>query len=266
MRKWAEVFKILQMDPEVLLLNNMPGIGMSARMSQVEQIFQQNPNGTTPMTEALLRALGSSAPSSSGWGYSAGQSPYANSSGTYSFPAASSVRDRPCFILGITDGEANDMKSFTALLDFVQNGRYGDVQICMMGLSLVPEDIEWFETEECDETRIRTVEPYEVELRQIMMREVTSKEGGYNFDMHSFRPLVTNFFPADYDYEAPLQNFRHRVYITLHGRDPGGASTIVCGIAAFQRCSVRLASLAQAPTAAAGARARSVVSVSTLSA
>jgi len=151
--------------------------------------------------------------------YTGGGLTYTNGSGTYAFPGATSRRDRPAFILGITDGEANDMTSFTALLDFVQNGTYGDVQICMMGLSLVPEDIEWFETEECDETRIRTVEPYEVELRQILMREVTSREGGYNFDMHSFRPLVTNFFPADYDYEAPLQNFRHRVYITLHGRD-----------------------------------------------
>jgi hypothetical protein len=202
------------MDPEVFFLNRMPGLGMSARISQVERIFEQQPGGGTPMTETLLRALGST-PSS-------GMGNYPTTlAGTYDFPAPSrpSQKERPMFILGMTDGEANDMKSFTALLDFVQNGTYGDVQICMMGLSLVPEDIEWFETEECDETRIRTVEPYEVELRQILMREVTSQEGGYNFDMHTFRPLLTNFFPADYDYEAPLQNFRHRVYITLHGRD-----------------------------------------------
>merc|ERR1712048_333596 len=97
--------------------------------------------------------------------------------------------------------------------------QYGDCQICLLGLSLDPKDVEWFETEECDETRIRTVEAYEIEARQIRTREVVQKEDGYNFEMHSFRALVTNFFPADYDYEAPLQNFRHRMYITMHGRD-----------------------------------------------
>merc|ERR1711933_631814 len=60
---------------------------------------------------------------------------------------------------------------------------------------------------------------YEVEQRQIQLREVVSKEGYYNFDMHTYRVLVTNYFPADYDYEAPLQNLRHRLYITMHGRD-----------------------------------------------
>ena len=89
----------------------------------------------------------------------------------------------------------------------------------MLGLSLVPRDVEWFENEECDETRIRTVEAYEVEQRQIQLREVVSREGGYNFSMHTFRVLLTNLFPADYDYETPLQNLRHRLYITLHGRD-----------------------------------------------
>ena len=34
--------------------------------------------------------------------------------------------------------------------------------------------------------------------------------------MHVTRALVTNFYPADYDY---VQNFRHRLYITIHGRD-----------------------------------------------
>merc|ERR1711988_752683 len=111
------------------------------------------------------------------------------------------------------------MVSFNSELDRVQNGVHGDSQVCFMGLSLVPQDIEWFENEECDETRIRTVEAYEVEQRQIQLREVVSKEGAYNFEMHSYRVLLTNFFPADYDYEAPLQNLRHRLYITCHGRD-----------------------------------------------
>ena len=43
--------------------------------------------------------------------------------------------------LALTDGEANDMPSFNATLDRAQNGVFGDVQICLMGLSLVKEDI-----------------------------------------------------------------------------------------------------------------------------
>merc|ERR1712039_1153982 len=117
------------------------------------------------------------------------------------------------------DGEANDMVGFNRTLDEIQNGVYGDVQVCLMGLSLVKRDVEWFENEECDETRIRTIEAFEVEQRQIQLKEVVAHEGGYNFAMHTYRTLVTNYFPADYDYEAPLQNFRHRLYITIHGRD-----------------------------------------------
>jgi len=128
-------------------------------------------------------------------------------------------RSKGLLILVLTDGEANDMKDFNQVLDEIQNLRYGDVQVCLMGLSLIKEDIEWFENEECDETRIRTIEPFEVENRQIQLKEVTRREGGYTFDMHVMRALVTNYFPADYDYEAPLQNFFHRLYITLHGRD-----------------------------------------------
>merc|ERR1711981_684585 len=79
-------------------------------------------------------------------------------------------------LLVLTDGEADNMQTFCAALDRVQNNVYGDVQVCFMGLSLVPRDIEWFENEECDETRIRTVEAYEVEQRQIQLREVVSKE------------------------------------------------------------------------------------------
>ena len=37
---------------------------------------------------------------------------------------------RPLLLLVITDGEANDMPSFNALLDEVQNGVYGDAQVC----------------------------------------------------------------------------------------------------------------------------------------
>jgi len=81
------------------------------------------------------------------------------------------------------------------------------------------EDIEWFEDEECDDTRIRTIEAYEVEQQLILYRKVIQRGGDYNFAMHVFRAIVTNYFPADYDYEAPLQTLRHRLYITLHALD-----------------------------------------------
>merc|ERR1719401_3157705 len=122
-------------------------------------------------------------------------------------------------LLVLTDGEADNMFTFNRTLDEIQNKVYGDVQVCLMGLSLLKADIEWFENEECDETRVRTVEAFEVEHRQIQLKEVVRREGGYNFAMHTYRVLVTNFFPADYDYEAHLQNLRHRLYITIHGRD-----------------------------------------------
>lgn len=195
LRRWGAVFRILQMDPVIQLLNPLPGRpGDTMRMSQLEEVFRMQPAGTTPMTEALQKILGSRAP-------------------------GTDVAARPLLVLALTDGEANDMYSFNAILDACQNGQFGDVQICLLGLSLVPRDIEWFENEECDEIRIRTIEAYEVEARQIRLKEVVQREDGYNFEMHSYRSLVTNFFPADYDYEAPLQNLRHRLYITLHGRD-----------------------------------------------
>merc|ERR1719221_916606 len=128
----------------------------------------------------------------------------------------------------LTDGEANDMLSFGVVLDQVQNGVYGDIQVCILGLSLVKADIEWFEMEECDETRIRTVESFEVEQRQIQLKEVVKREGNYNYMMHVYRVLVTNFFPAEYDYEAHLQNLRHRAYITMHGRDRWWSINSMC--------------------------------------
>jgi len=193
MRKWMAIYRILGLDPWTYLLNRQPGIGGAKfRCSQLEQVFTRQPSGGTAMTEALEGVL------------------------------ADHARERPespLLIVGITDGEANNMTTFNNTLDSIQNGAYGEVQVCLLGLSLVKEDIEWFENEECDETRIRTVEAYEVENRQIQLREVVKRETGYNFAMHTYRTLVTNFFPSDYDYEAPLQNLRHRFYITLHGRD-----------------------------------------------
>eukprot|EP00419_Tripos_fusus_P020085 CAMPEP_0172741050 /NCGR_PEP_ID=MMETSP1074-20121228/126253_1 /TAXON_ID=2916 /ORGANISM="Ceratium fusus, Strain PA161109" /LENGTH=507 /DNA_ID=CAMNT_0013571299 /DNA_START=58 /DNA_END=1578 /DNA_ORIENTATION=+ len=192
MRKWIAIYEILGLDPWTYLLNPLSGIGKKIRGSQLEQVFTRQPSGGTDMTEALERVLADH---------------------------AQERPDSPLLIVGITDGEANNMTTFNNTLDSIQNDAYGEVQVCFLGLSLVREDIEWFENEECDETRIRTIEAYDVEKRQIQLRKVVNKEAGYNFAMHTYRTLVTNFFPSDYDYEAPWQNLRHRFYITLHGRD-----------------------------------------------
>merc|ERR1711862_252333 len=53
----------------------------------------------------------------------------------------------------------------------------------------------------------------------MLYRKVVLSSQDYNFAMHTFRALVTNFFPGDYDYEAPIQTLRHRLYITLHALD-----------------------------------------------
>jgi len=192
LRHWATVYGILGLDPYVYLLNRQPGWGTKCRLSIMESIFALPPQGGTPMPQALMSAIQDH---------------------------AQECNETTLLLLGLTDGEANDMVYFNRVLDEIQNLLYGDVQICLLGLSLIRKDIEWFENEECDETRVRTIEAFEVEDRQIQLREVAPKEGGYNYAMHTYRGLVTNFFPADYDYEAPLQNFRHRVYITIHGRD-----------------------------------------------
>jgi hypothetical protein len=77
------------------------------------------------------------------------------------------------------------MDSFNTLLDSIQWGAHGDVQVCLNGLSLVPEDLEWFENEECDDTRIRTVEAFEVEQQQMLRKEV-------------YRSQLFNFFHCGY--------------------------------------------------------------------
>lgn len=138
---------------------------------------------------------------------------------TFSWVLQHERSERPLLILSLTDGEANDKDLFNSVLDQIQDGLYGDVQVCLMGLSLEAADIEWFEDEECDDTRIRTIEPFEVEQQQILWRKVIQRSNDYNFEMHTFWALVTNFFPADYDYEAPVQTLRHRLYITLHALD-----------------------------------------------
>lgn len=54
---------------------------------------------------------------------------------------------------------------------------------------------------------------------QMTKCNVVTSPDDYNFEMHVTRALVTNFFPADYDVQAPLQTLRHRLYITLHAID-----------------------------------------------
>eukprot|EP00656_Telonema_subtile_P037043 TRINITY_DN4112_c0_g1_i3.p1 TRINITY_DN4112_c0_g1~~TRINITY_DN4112_c0_g1_i3.p1 ORF type:complete len:270 (-),score=80.41 TRINITY_DN4112_c0_g1_i3:70-879(-) len=186
-------------EPPVYLLNPMgpyrpTGRHGSVRVpaSQVHGLWDHKPGGRTPLTEAVAAVL----------------QEHKDEAG-----------DRPLFLLILTDGEGNHMDSFNMLLDSVQWGAHGDVQVCLNGLSLVPEDLEWFENEECDDTRIRTVEAFEAEQQQMLRREVIGTEGDYNFDMHVYRTLLTNFFPMDYDFEAPSQNCRHRCYVTCHGRD-----------------------------------------------
>lgn len=196
LHSWRRIFSTLGLDPWLYALNgSIGGSNLSNRrcsLSQMDALFASRPSGSTPMSRTLRNVLRDLAPSSGRSG-------------------------RSLLILVLTDGEADDMQDFNQVLDEIQNMKYGDVQVCLMGLSLIKEDIEWFENEECDETRIRTIEPFEVENRQL--KEVTRREGGYTFDMHVARALVTNYYPADYDYEAPLQNLFHRLYITMHGRD-----------------------------------------------
>jgi len=187
LKRWAKVFHVIGVDPWVYLLTPT---GARFRLSQLPSY--PSIQGSTPMTEALECAL-----------------------------RGRRAADATTMILMLTDGEANNMRSFNKTLDEIQNEVYGDVQVCIMGLSLVPKDIEWFENEECDETRIRTIEAFEVEQRQIQLKEVVnaSDRQAYNYEMHCYRALVTNYFPAEYDYEAHLQNCRHRVFISVHRCD-----------------------------------------------
>lgn len=216
--RWMQVYSILGIDPWVYKLNRGRG-SMKVRGSTLADVFKTEPQGGTPLTDVMQSALDDH---------------------------QTECPDKSLLLLIVTDGEADNMQLFGQMLDCIQNKQFGDVQVCFMGLSLKPSDIEWFEMEECDETRIRTVEAYEVEQRQIQLKEVVQKEGGYNFDMHTYRVLLTNLFPADYDYEAPLQNIRHRLYITCHNCDrwyglniPGWrclCSNLLCGACFLVTC------------------------------
>jgi len=190
LQAWESVFSILALDRKLYLLNNVAG---EDQQSNLKRFLARGPGGGTPMGRTTQRVL----------------QDYQRSS----------AEGRPLLLIAATDGEANDKDVFNRTLDQIQDGVYGDVQVLLLGLSLDPEDIEWFEDEECDDTRIRTIEAFEVEQQIILFRKVIQRSTAYTFDMHTFRALVTNFFPADYDYEAPIQTLRHRLYITLHALD-----------------------------------------------
>lgn len=187
--KWDEVFNIMKVERKVYFLNRR-----ADPTESMDQLLSTFPGGGTPMGSTFNRVLSE-------------------------YQKEGLRQDRPCLILALTDGEANDKDVFNRTLDQIQDGLHGDVQVCLMGLSLEPEDIEWFEDEECDDTRIRTIEAWEVEQQMILYRKVIPRSDCYSFSMHVYRALVTNYFPADYDYEAPIQTLRHRLYITLHALD-----------------------------------------------
>uniref|UniRef100_A0A7S0ADV4 VWFA domain-containing protein n=1 Tax=Pyrodinium bahamense TaxID=73915 RepID=A0A7S0ADV4_9DINO len=126
---------------------------------------------------------------------------------------------RTQLILVLTDGEAVDKADFSSILDEVQDGIHGDIQVCLVGLNLEPQGLEWFDDEECEATRIRTIRPWEVEQQQMLWRKVIERPSQYSFALHTMRALVTNLFPADYDYKALLQSLRHRLYSTLSAAD-----------------------------------------------
>eukprot|EP00929_Paragymnodinium_shiwhaense_P100481 TRINITY_DN6282_c0_g1_i1.p1 TRINITY_DN6282_c0_g1~~TRINITY_DN6282_c0_g1_i1.p1 ORF type:complete len:578 (+),score=82.24 TRINITY_DN6282_c0_g1_i1:68-1735(+) len=201
LRKWMHVYNTIGLDPPVYLLNPTGQVRQRCTKMELEAVFDYGPSGSTAMTETIDAAL---------------------------YDHKSECPNKPLFLLILTDGEANNMVTFNNRLVEIQNEVHGDVQVCLLGLSLVKQDIEWFENEECDYTRIRTVEPFEVEQQRIRLREVVKKEGAYNFAMHTFRSLLTNIYPADYDYEAHLQNFRHRAYITCHNCDAFMSLQIPC--------------------------------------
>ena len=201
MEAWLGVYRAMGLEPPVYVLNAEEGAPNRFDGVDVRQLFSRKPAGSTPLPEVIAQALRDHAREAAG---------------------------RGLFLLVMTDGEANSMPKLNSLLDAIQNGAYGDVQVCLSGLSLLEEDLEWFENEECEGTRVRTVEPYEVEKQQMLRREVIGAEGEYPFSMHLYRVLLTNLFPADYDYEAPRQNLRHRLYITLHGKDRWATQRCAC--------------------------------------
>eukprot|EP00663_Eupelagonemidae_sp_cell21sb_P008700 gene8700-6291_t len=207
MQKWVQALRAMGKDPPVYLLNNntgerrsyggerpegAPAKGKRVDHADVRRLFKERPAGRTPTPEVILRCIEDH---------------------------RAEAADRPLLLLILTDGEANNMRfqggtggsrtthtssnkvlchgcvfflsHQNVVLDAVQNQHFGDVQVCLMGLSLVRaqhpthpqlphttlrkpwlyghdargpsrlvaagcwatrEDIEWFENEECEDT------------------------------------------------------------------------------------------------------------------
>jgi len=169
--QWKAVFDILGVKVKIITLNAI-GSRNEFGLDEVDYIFSNYPGGGTPLTEAIAQAV-------SGVCFS-NQSSYSSSAACAScygstIPSAVGPRNQHLQILMITDGEATNMPTFNQILDACQNKVYGDVQICMLGLSLQPKDIEWMENEECEHIRVRTIEAFEVEQFQIKNRLVSYK-------------------------------------------------------------------------------------------
>ena len=217
--QWKQVFDILGVHVRIITCNPINGRYEFA-LSELELIFTHQPHGSTPMTEAIAHAVTGIRPSTSA--YQRNQTtdclPYGSCSNT-PVPPHTATRDRHLQILMVTDGEANNMQSFNQILDATQNNYYGDVQLCILALSLQSRDVEFMDNEECEHIRVRAIEAFEIEEFQIRNKLVAYKEGAYNYPMHIMRALLTNNYPCDYDFEAPLQTLRHRLYITMHSND-----------------------------------------------
>jgi len=110
---WLGVYRAIGLEPPLYVLNADEGSnGGSNRFDRVDvrQLFSRQPAGSTPLPEVIAQALRDHAREAEG---------------------------RGLFLLVLTDGEANSMGKLNSLLDAIQNGVHGDVQVCLSGLSLL---------------------------------------------------------------------------------------------------------------------------------
>jgi len=184
LEQWDLLFGVLGLHPQLRRAGSERTAGAAG------ELFGQPPSGHASVSDALRQVL--------------------------------QEEGRPCgtrLILVLTDGEAVDRADFNAILDEIEDGVHGDTQVCLLGLNLEPQGLEWFEDAECEASRVRTIRPWEVEQQQMLWRKVIEHPGQYSFAFHTVRALLTNLFPAEYDYKAPFQCLRHRLYSTLRALD-----------------------------------------------
>lgn len=233
--QWRSVFRALGVKVKIITLNPV-GMKNEFGLDDLDDIFAYGLGGGTPLTEAIAQAVtgvrmqyGNSANSNNN--NTSSCCPYGACNPTPPPPPANNTmgkKNRHLQILMLTDGEATNMLTFNQILDATQNKQYDDVQICILGLTLQPKDIEWMENEECEHIRVRAIEAFEIEQFQIKNRLVAYKEGNYNYPMHIIRALLTNIYPSEFDFEAPAQTLRHRCYITMHSKDRWWSQKSAC--------------------------------------